>query len=1240
MNVFSQLQSLDSSAKKIYSTSYALSGVAVRADAASLRKLAEQSGSVAHITILTPKKALDTTNGSGEAPANKNNDQLVNAVKTWEQTGKTGKGVNIAVVDTGLDYTHADFGGAGTTEAYQTALNSTADPLTDPKVSKLLDKTKFKGGYDYAGATYNPNAGNNNPTPDANPIDGQGGHHGTHVAGTALGYGVKADGTSGKTDTAGYQKLTAGDIASWKIGPGAAPEAGIYSYKVFGDNGGTTDLVLEALDGIAKHNTEAEVNGDESSRISIVSMSLGGSFGASDDPENVAVDNLTADNVLSVIAAGNDGDITDIMGAPGTAKSALTVAASQSGKALQDAVEVTDGPASLKGQTLAGQYSVNYAKLDDFSLTGKVVRVKDKDNLEGCKAYSADDAAAVKGNIAYVEWNDAAVNCGSKTRFDNAEKAGATGILFGSQANIPEAGIGGNADIPGFQLVKNAAENKDLQSAIDDGTLTVTLSTKLRMSKDADYSSESEDTIASFTSRGIHGSYDGTAKPDVSAPGVGIVSASAGTGNSDEIMSGTSMATPLTSGVAALVRQARPEYLANVVKAQLMNTANHDVLTADRKTAYGPLRVGSGRIDALAAVNNNVQLAGEDNEAITAQFGVIPVGKDGYTDKQTMRLVNNTDHDITYKLTYSARTPVPGVTYSVSGDNGGDTVVAKSGTSTSFRVKISIDQSKLTRTRDATQSAQVAGKDRQYVTDASGIITATPVTQEDDATTLRVPVTSVPKAISETTTELSGFNNKKGTLSVSGHGLDQGDTATGYHSELVPFVYGAEDPVDGYTGNGDAARSLAAGDIRAIGYSSTAPQLSDPSQGLLSFGIITDKTWSRLGNNFIPDVIFDVDGDMKADYMISVSTTEGNTQYDTAWATTTSATTGKVVDEEPIDPAYVSDSNQVVLSVKLSALGFTKDTKVAPIAYMAQIESIYAAGAKDQYIVDTAGGSKDDSFDAYHPALWFGDSATEGNGTVSFPDENGTKVAVHTADDSSETAPKVLALHKNGFFPNIETDEPVIDAHTVKNIDKALLETLVFAASKYQESNYTADSWAAFKKAFDAAKKVLDSDTATQQQVNDAYTALRTAINGLVNATAKPSKDKLKAAVDAAAKLKESDYTADSWAAFVKALDAAKAVLANDNATQEEINNATGALFKAEEALVKKAGAPAKPGKPSQPGAPAKPGASGANSGQNGSNAGVAKTGAAVTGISGAVMLLLAAGATLVIIRRRDAVRR
>lgn len=47
VNVFSQLQSLDSSAKKIYSTSYALSGVAVRADAPTRRRCASSPSSPA-----------------------------------------------------------------------------------------------------------------------------------------------------------------------------------------------------------------------------------------------------------------------------------------------------------------------------------------------------------------------------------------------------------------------------------------------------------------------------------------------------------------------------------------------------------------------------------------------------------------------------------------------------------------------------------------------------------------------------------------------------------------------------------------------------------------------------------------------------------------------------------------------------------------------------------------------------------------------------------------------------------------------------------------------------------------------------------------------------------------------------------------------------------------------------------------------------------------------------------------
>ena len=49
----------------------------------------------------------------------------------------------------------------------------------------LFDPAKFKGGYDFAGANYGSRGADGKPvtkaTPDPNPIDGPGGHHGTHV---------------------------------------------------------------------------------------------------------------------------------------------------------------------------------------------------------------------------------------------------------------------------------------------------------------------------------------------------------------------------------------------------------------------------------------------------------------------------------------------------------------------------------------------------------------------------------------------------------------------------------------------------------------------------------------------------------------------------------------------------------------------------------------------------------------------------------------------------------------------------------------------------------------------------------------------------------------------------------------------------------------------------------------------------------------------------------------------------
>ncbi|HEY8283679.1 MAG TPA: S8 family serine peptidase, partial [Chloroflexota bacterium] len=81
--------------------------------------------------------------------------------------------------------------------------------------------------------------------------------------------------------------------------------------------------------------------------------------------------------------------------------------------------------------------------------------------------------------------------------------------------------------------------------------------------------------LAPFSSRGPRLG-DFALKPDIVAPGVNITSARANgsDGNWYVAYSGTSMATPMVSGAAAIVWQLHPGWSAQQVKAALMNAAN------------------------------------------------------------------------------------------------------------------------------------------------------------------------------------------------------------------------------------------------------------------------------------------------------------------------------------------------------------------------------------------------------------------------------------------------------------------------------------------------------------------------------------------------------------------------------------------------------------------------------------------------------------------------------------------
>jgi len=140
--------------------------------------------------------------------------------------------------------------------------------------------------------------------------------------------------------------------------------------------------------------------------------------------------------------------------------------------------------------------------------------------------------------------------------------------------------------------------------------------------------------------------------------------------------------------------------------------------------------------------------------------------------------------------------------------------------------------------------------------------------------------------------------------------------------------------------------------------------------------------------------------------------------------------------------------------------------------------------------------------------------------------------------------------------------------------DKTALQKAIADAEKLDKDKYTADTWEAVETALADAKKVNDNEAATQKMADDAVTALENAVKALEEKPIEPDKadkSKLQEAVDHAVPDTDKEkYTEDSWAAYEKALDAAKKVLEDEKAEQEAVDEAEKALADAADALEKK----------------------------------------------------------------------
>ncbi|HEX2299171.1 MAG TPA: S8 family serine peptidase [Pseudonocardiaceae bacterium] len=999
--VLGTLRTLDSGTDELFRTTNAVSGLVVTADLARVREIAALPD-VRSVRKMVPKTA-----------ENSNTVQLTHTLRTWQQSGRLGDGMRIGIIDDGIDYTHADFGGPGTEGAYASIDRTRIEPDFYPTA-------KVVGGFDFAGDDYDASGASGpdalTPRPDPNPLAC--GDHGTHVAGTSAGYGVNADGSTFRGD---YRTLDGAALNAMRIGPGTAPKAQLYALKVFGC-AGSTDVTAQAMDWTLDPNGD----GDFSDRLDVVNLSLGSDYGAPDDPDSLFVRKLVQHGVLPVISAGNGGDLYDIGGSPGNTPEALTVASSRDSAVLRDGAEVT-APSDIAGAK-GGQYSQDFTGYDQLDITAAVVPLSDPANKDGCQPYSGADAAAVAGEHVWLEWDDnqATRRCGSAVRADNALAAGAAGALLTSSTDQFVAGIAGNAGVPMFQFT--GSDTAALRPAMQAGTLQVRLSGRLRSAVPTSYPAIT-DTASVFTSREVRAP---AIKPDVTGPGDTIASALRGSGTDPLVISGTSMASPHIAGIAALVRQAHPDWPVEEVKAGVMNTADADIYAQEgrRGPIYGPNRVGAGRVDAAAAVRNQVlAMVQDDPGQVGVNFGVVQADT-ALTLGKTVKVVNKGTDPARYDLAYQPAVSTPGVEYELSAD----ALEVAPGQVGRFTVTLRIDDpTELRRTADPTIEKIQAGAARQFLADASGRVVLTP--SGDDATNqlpLRVPVYAAPKPVAAITAprqlqfsdggaDDGGGDDERATLTLSGRGLDQGRGDAAYRSLISVLQLQAESTElpecnQIYTVDCTPNQTARGADIRYVGATSTAPlaiQQGRPDEALLAFGITTWGDWYNLGGNTIPFVDIDTTGDGEPDFEVLVTKPAG-TDVLVASTVDLRAPEQPTVEMLPVNGQYgdvdtgVFDSNVVLLPVSLAALGIDPAAPTAPISYTAGIAGFYTGPADEDSVVDTAAPVQ---FDAVRPGLW---AEGAGSPALSYLARPGEGLVVHRDPGAASLLPQesqLLVLH-------------------------------------------------------------------------------------------------------------------------------------------------------------------------------------------------------------------------------------
>ena len=131
--------------------------------------------------------------------------------------------------------------------------------------------------------------------------------------------------------------------------------------------------------------------------------------------------------------------------------------------------------------------------------------------------------------------------------------------------------------------------------------------------------------------------------------------------------------------------------------------------------------------------------------------------------------------------------------------------------------------------------------------------------------------------------------------------------------------------------------------------------------------------------------------------------------------------------------------------------------------------------------------------------------------------------------------------------------------------NKEHLISLVEKINSLESNDYISDTWNKLQVVLVKANGVIADQNAMEEEVTKTYDEL---LRAFLELRLKPSKDRLEDLINKAEGLDSNKYTKDTWNTLVSKLNSAKVVLANDDATEEEVINAERELKGALDGLI------------------------------------------------------------------------